>query len=141
MSVCARITVLLLLLWLLAVLVGRHRHLALENFALRHELAVYGRTVRRPSLRTTDRFFSVRLAGAWTNWKHALLIVSRDTVDGVSAPAASANIRDGASSARSASGIGQRLQVSGIGARDFGQERMIRPPLHTLRLVSFSERP
>src|SRR6266446_4159514 len=36
-------------------LFGGHRQLALENFALRHRLAVYKRTVTRPRLCRTDR--------------------------------------------------------------------------------------
>src|SRR3989442_12535041 len=35
----------------------RHRQLARENLALRHELAVYKRTATRPRLRRTDRLF------------------------------------------------------------------------------------
>src|SRR2546426_11542300 len=51
------ITLLLHLLRLLPFLFGGHRLLALENLALRHQLAVYKRTAPRPKLRTTDRFF------------------------------------------------------------------------------------
>ena len=49
------ITLLLHLLRLLPFLCGGHRQLALENLALRQQLAVYRRTVPRPRLRTTDR--------------------------------------------------------------------------------------
>ena len=45
------ITILLHLLRLLPFLVARPRHLALENVALRHQLAVYRRPLRRPKLR------------------------------------------------------------------------------------------
>ena len=34
-----------------------HRAVALENLALRQQLAVFRRTVRRPQLRTRDRLF------------------------------------------------------------------------------------
>jgi hypothetical protein len=51
------ITFLLHLLRLLPFLCGGHRQLALENLALRQQLAVYKRTVPRPKLRTTDRLF------------------------------------------------------------------------------------
>ena len=51
------LTLLLHLLRLLPFLFGGHRLLALENLALRHQLAVYKRTAPRPKLRTTDRFF------------------------------------------------------------------------------------
>jgi putative transposase len=74
------ITVLLHLLRLLPFLVGGHRHLALENLALRHQLAVYRRTIRRPRLCATDRLLWVALSRTWTDWKHSLLIVTPDTV-------------------------------------------------------------
>ena len=47
------ITLLLHLLGLLPFLCGGHRQLALENLALRHQLAVYKRTVARPKLQET----------------------------------------------------------------------------------------
>ena len=49
------VTLLLHLLRLLPMLCGGHRHLALENLALRQQLAVYKQTVTQPKLRTTDR--------------------------------------------------------------------------------------
>ena len=55
-------TLLLDLLRLLPFLFGGHRQLALENLALRHQLAVYKRTGTRPRLRRTDRLFWVALA-------------------------------------------------------------------------------
>src|SRR5207245_7431699 len=70
------ITALLHLLRLLPFLCGDHRHLALENLALRHQLAVYRRTAPRPKLRTTDRLLWVALAKVWLSWKQALVIVS-----------------------------------------------------------------
>ena len=45
------ITLLLHLLRLLPFLVGGHRQLAIENLALRHQLAIYKRTVTRPTPR------------------------------------------------------------------------------------------
>ena len=74
------ITLLLHLLRLLPFLCGGHRQLALQNLALRHQLAVYKRTVSRPRLRRTDRFFWVWLARAWAEWRQPLLIVTPDTV-------------------------------------------------------------
>src|SRR5256712_13776956 len=61
-------------------LCGRHRQLALENLALRHQLAVYERTATRPKLRTTDRLFWIWLAGVWAGWRQPLMIVTPDTV-------------------------------------------------------------
>jgi len=49
------ITFLLHLLRLFPFLFGGHRQLAVENLALRQQLAVYKRTTARPKLRTTDR--------------------------------------------------------------------------------------
>src|SRR5262245_44442633 len=71
---------LLRLLRLLPFLVGGPRQLALENLALRQQLAVYKRTAPRPRLRTTDRLLWVGLARVWTGWRHAMVIVSPDTV-------------------------------------------------------------
>jgi hypothetical protein len=65
------ITFLLELLRLLPFLVGGHRQLALENLALRQQLAVYKRTAPWPKLRTMDRLFWVGLARAWTGWRQA----------------------------------------------------------------------
>ena len=44
----SRITLLLHLVRLLPFLLGGHRQLALENLALRHQLAVYKKAVTRP---------------------------------------------------------------------------------------------
>jgi len=59
---------------------GGHRQLALENLALRQQLAVYKRTVTRPPLRRRDRLFWVGLASVWAGWKQSLVIVTPDTV-------------------------------------------------------------
>jgi hypothetical protein len=74
------ITLLLPLLRLLPFLYGGHRQLALENLALRHQLAVYKRTATRPKLRRTDRLFWVWLARVWAGWRQPLLIVAPATV-------------------------------------------------------------
>src|SRR5467141_4427 len=74
------VTLLLHLLRLLPFFCGGHRQLAIENLALRQQLAVYKRTATRPRLRTTDRLFWVGLARAWTRWRQPLVIVTPDTV-------------------------------------------------------------
>ena len=51
------ITLLFHLLRLLPFRCGGHEQLALENVALRQQLAVYKRTARRPKLRRSDRLF------------------------------------------------------------------------------------
>src|SRR2546430_1132957 len=74
------ITLLLHLLRLLPFLFGGHRQLALENLALRQQLAVYKRTVTRPPLRRTDRLFWVGLARVWAGWRQPIVIVTPETV-------------------------------------------------------------
>ena len=74
------ITLLLHLLRLLPFLCGGHRQLALENLALRQQLAVYKTDVTRPRLRRTDRLLWVGLARVWAGWRQALVIVTPDTV-------------------------------------------------------------
>src|SRR6266850_8481819 len=74
------ITLLLHLLRLLPFLCGGHRQLALENLALRQQLAVYKRTANRPKLQRSDRLLWVWLSGVWPAWKQALVIVAPATV-------------------------------------------------------------
>jgi putative transposase len=74
------ITLLLHVLRLLPFLFGGHRQLAVENLALRQQLAVYKRTTARPKLRTTDRLFWIGLARVWAGWRQPLVIVTADTV-------------------------------------------------------------
>jgi putative transposase len=57
-----------------------HASLCLENLALRHQLAVYQQTVRRPRLRTTDRLFWAWLSRRWSGWQTALAFVQPRTV-------------------------------------------------------------
>jgi transposase InsO family protein len=54
--------------------------LHLENLALRHQLAVYQRTVPRPRLRPTDRLFWAWLSRLWSAWQDALAFVQPRTV-------------------------------------------------------------
>ena len=68
------------LLHLCPFLCGGPRQLALENLALRHQLAVYKRTVARPRLRRSDRLWWVWLAKVWTGWRAALVDRAPDTV-------------------------------------------------------------
>jgi hypothetical protein len=74
------ITLLLHLFRLLPFLFGGPRQLALENLALRQQLAVYKRTLPRPKLRPVDRLLWVGPARVWTRWRQALVLVSPDTV-------------------------------------------------------------
>src|SRR3989442_701112 len=74
------VTLLLHLLRLLPMLCGGHRQVALENLALRHQLAVYKKIVNRQKLLSSDGLFWVALSRVWTGWRQALVIVSPNTV-------------------------------------------------------------
>jgi hypothetical protein len=52
-----------------ALICGGHRAVALENLALRQQLAVFRRTVKRPTLHRKDRLFWILLAKAWRGWR------------------------------------------------------------------------
>ncbi len=54
--------------------------IALENVALRHQLAVLQRSVRRPRLSRWDRILWVWLPRLWTRWRSSLVIVQPATV-------------------------------------------------------------
>ena len=56
------------------------RELALENVALRQQLAVLRRSVKRPWLSKVDRGFWVLLRRIWTDWESVLVIVKPETV-------------------------------------------------------------
>src|SRR5467141_4762081 len=73
------ISILLHLFQLFPFLCGGHHQLALENLALRQQLAVYKR-MTRPKLRATDRLFWVGLATVWAGWRQPLVMVTPDTV-------------------------------------------------------------
>ena len=57
-----------------------HQSLRLENMALRHQLAVYQHTVKRPKLRPADRLFWSWLSRLWSDWQEALAFVQPRTV-------------------------------------------------------------
>ena len=54
--------------------------LAAEIIALRQQLLVLNRTVKRPKLRQRDRLFWAYLSRLWKEWRDALIIVKPDTV-------------------------------------------------------------
>ena len=60
-------------------LVGRAA-LAVENVAMRQQLAVLRRATPRPRLRWRDRAFWVWLSRLWAGWREALLLVRPETV-------------------------------------------------------------
>jgi len=56
------------------------RELALENLALRQQLAVFKHRYPRPRLRDSDRLFWVLLCRVWRSWRGALHVVRPATV-------------------------------------------------------------
>src|SRR5215475_11928491 len=56
--------------------------LQVENLALRHQLAVLRRSVKRPKLTSADRLLWAWLCEVWIDWQSALRIVKPDTVIG-----------------------------------------------------------
>ena len=54
----------------------------MEVLALRHQLNVLKRSVKRPKLAASDRFFWACLATTWRDWRSALIIVKPETVIG-----------------------------------------------------------
>ncbi|MEM6673042.1 MAG: hypothetical protein AAF726_09360 [Planctomycetota bacterium] len=60
---------------------GRDRfQLVLENIALRHQLAVYTRSVGPPNTRDRDRIFWHTLMRVLPEWREALVVVQPGTV-------------------------------------------------------------
>jgi len=64
----------------LAAVLKSRAALQAENLALRHQLCVYRRSVKRPKVKPADRIMWSLLAKAWTGWKDALIFVKPDTV-------------------------------------------------------------
>jgi hypothetical protein len=57
-----------------------HQSLALENLALRQQLAALKQKSPRPQLSSWDRLFWVALRSLWSDWRSALHIVQPATV-------------------------------------------------------------
>jgi len=57
-----------------------HQAIALENLALRRQLAVFRRKRKRPVLTEMDRLFWIGLSRVWAGWKGALVMVQPATV-------------------------------------------------------------
>jgi hypothetical protein len=58
------------------------RELALENLALRKQLAIVQRKTKRPRPTRADRAFWVALCRLWPDWHNTLIIVKPQTVIG-----------------------------------------------------------
>jgi hypothetical protein len=69
-----------IILHALATAFRSHHALALENLALRQQLAVLQRNVWKVRLRRWDRAFWVFIARIWTEWQKPLSIVQPETV-------------------------------------------------------------
>ncbi len=67
---------------LFRLLFRRKQDIILENLALRQQLAVQRRSIKRPKIKNTDRIFWVWLSNIWSDWKSALIIVKPPTVIG-----------------------------------------------------------
>src|SRR3989442_5544706 len=74
------LTALLVILRSIGLICRGHRAVALENLALRQQLAALKRTVKRPQLSTSDRLFWILLAKGWREWRSALVVVQPDTL-------------------------------------------------------------
>ncbi len=57
--------------------------LQLETVALRHQLAVYQSSIRRPRIRPTDRILWSWLSRHWSAWRAALIFVRSTTSNGI----------------------------------------------------------
>ena len=65
---------------LAVALVKSRRHLLLENAALRHQLLVLRRKIKRPPFHPVDRLFWVWLSAVWGRWSRAIRLVQPETV-------------------------------------------------------------
>ncbi len=73
-------SILRIILLLFRALFRDRSQLALENLALRQQLAVLRHKAPRPKLRRADRAFWVNLARVWDQWRSALILVRPETV-------------------------------------------------------------
>jgi putative transposase len=74
------LTALVVLLRLIGLMFRGHRAVALENLALRQQLAVFTRSGKRPQLRPRDRLCWILLTKVWREWRTALMVVQPETV-------------------------------------------------------------
>jgi putative transposase len=58
----------------------QRRELALENLALRQQLALFNRNQKRLQLRRTDRLFWAWISRFWERWRESLIVVKPNTV-------------------------------------------------------------
>src|SRR5262249_55437533 len=81
-SHCRMLNSLLLANRFLILVLSDHKQVALENIALRHQLAVFTRKKKRPRVCDRDRLFWIALKKLWNDWRTALVFVQSETVTG-----------------------------------------------------------
>src|SRR5216684_451042 len=54
--------------------------LQLENLALRHQLGVLRRSVKRPKLTSADRLLWTWLCAVWSDWRSSVFIVKASVI-------------------------------------------------------------
>jgi putative transposase len=69
-----------LLVWFLRAVLTSRGSLAVENLALRQQLATYARSQKRPRLKPLERAFWVALSRSWRDWRSPLVLVKPATV-------------------------------------------------------------
>jgi transposase InsO family protein len=74
------VSILRIILQLSRALFRDRSRLALENLALRQQLAILRHKAPRPRLHQADRAFWVSLARVWDQWRSALILVRPETV-------------------------------------------------------------
>jgi putative transposase len=62
------------------LLLSGHQALAIENAALRMQIAAFQRKRKRPLLTTLDRVFWITLRSLWGDWRKPLLYIQPETV-------------------------------------------------------------
>jgi putative transposase len=65
---------------LLRQLLQSRAALVAENLALRHQIVILQRSVKRPRLHRRDRIFWVWLSRLWQGWRSSLIVVQPETV-------------------------------------------------------------
>src|SRR3954452_19671080 len=83
------------------LLLSGHQGVALENAALRMQIAAFQRKRKRPLLTTVDRVFWITLRSLWDNWRKPLLYVQPD------------RLCDGSASGSGNSGLGFASRSTG----------------------------
>ena len=73
-------TIILCLFRFVRLLGSGHQAVAVENLALRLQLAAFKKKRKRPVLTQWDRLFWVGLSQLWSSWRNALVFVQPDTV-------------------------------------------------------------